>query len=193
MSGFPAYQVFGNIVHMDHVWGDDWCHAQGVVDSDPPPKRRRGKSRPAMAVEDEIRQASEQFYEALAHEINGDSGPMMEVWSHGSDVTVMHPLGGRETGWEEVRASWEQAAQAFSEGQVSLVSLVVVPLADDVAYTLGTEHGQAKLGDETVGIDWRVTNIYRREGGEWKMVHHHADVSPEVMEVLERQEVQQSR
>jgi ketosteroid isomerase-like protein len=146
-----------------------------------------------MALEDEIRQASEQFYEALAHEINGDPGPMMEVWSHGSDVTVMHPLGGRETGWEEVRASWEQAAQAFSEGKVSLVSLVVVPLADDVAYTLGTEHGQAKLGDETVGIDWRVTNIYRREGGEWKMVHHHADVSPEVMEVLERQEVQQSR
>jgi ketosteroid isomerase-like protein len=145
-----------------------------------------------MAVEDEIRQASEQFYEALAHEINGDSGPMMEVWSHGSDVTVMHPLGGRETGWEEVRASWEQAAQAFSEGQVSLVSLVVVPLSDDVAYTLGTEHGQAKLGEETVGINWRVTNIYRREGEEWKMVHHHADVSPEVMEVLERQEVQQS-
>jgi SnoaL-like domain len=106
-----------------------------------------------MAVEDEIRQASEQFYEALAHEINGDPGPMMEVWSHGSDVTVMHPLGGRETGWEEVRASWEQAAKAFSEGKVSLVSLVVVPLADDVAYTLGTEHGQAKIGDETVGID----------------------------------------
>ena len=51
-----------------------------------------------MAVEDKIRQASEQFYEALAHEINGDPGPMMEVWSHGSDVTVMHPLGGRETG-----------------------------------------------------------------------------------------------
>ena len=138
-----------------------------------------------MAVEDEIQQASEQFYEALNRMLNGDLEPMMEVWSHGSDVATMHPLGGRETGWEEVRASWEQAAQAFSEGLVSIVSLVVVPLSDDVAYTLGTEHGEAKLGDETVGIDWRVTNIYRREGGEWKMVHHHADVSPEVMEALQ--------
>ena len=47
-----------------------------------------------MAVEDEIRQASEQFYAALNREINGDPGPMLEVWSHGSDVSTMHPLGG---------------------------------------------------------------------------------------------------
>jgi hypothetical protein len=54
-----------------------------------------------------------------------------------------------------------------------------------VVYTLGTENGQAKLGDETVGVDWRVTNIYRREEGEWKMVLHHTDVSPELVEVLQ--------
>jgi len=137
-----------------------------------------------MAVEDEVRQASEQFYEALNRAINGDPVPIIEVWSHGSDVTAMHPLGGRETGWEEVRASWEQVAQGFSDGQVSIEDLVVVPLSDDVAYTLGTEHGQAKLGEETVSIDWRVTNIYRREEGEWNIVHHHTDVSPALVEVL---------
>src|SRR5918994_286324 len=113
-----------------------------------------------MAVEDEIRQASEQFYEALNRTINGDSGSMMEVWSHGSEVTALHPLGGRETGWREVRASWEQVAQEFSDGQVSIEDLVVVPLSADVAYTLGTEHGQAKLREETVGIDWRGGKIY---------------------------------
>jgi hypothetical protein len=29
-----------------------------------------------------------------------------------------------------------------------------------------------------------VTNIYRREGGGWKMVHHHTDVSPAMVEAL---------
>ena len=139
-----------------------------------------------MAVEDEIRQASEQFYVAITRAINGDPGPMTEVWSHGSDVATLHPLGGRETGWEEGRASWEQVAQAFSDGQVSIEDLVVVPLSEDVAYTLGSEHGQAKLGDQTVGIDWRVTNIYRHEEGEWKVVLHHTDVSPTLVEVLNR-------
>src|ERR671916_1623550 len=140
-----------------------------------------------MAVEDDIQQASEQFYAAINRAINGDPAPMMEVWSHGSDVTAMHPLGGQQTGWEEVRASWEQVAQqGFSDGQVSLDGLTIVPLSDDVVYTLGTEHGQAKLGDETVGIDWRATNIYRREEGEWKVVHHHAEVSPALVQALDR-------
>ncbi len=146
-----------------------------------------------MAAEDEVRQASEQFYAALNRALNGDPGQLMDVWSHGSDVATMHPLGGRELGWEEVRAGWEQAAQAFSDGQVSLDDLVVVSLTDDVAYTLGTEHGQAMLGDETVSFDWRATNIYRREGGGWKMVHHHADVSPALMEALDRLGAQQGQ
>jgi ketosteroid isomerase-like protein len=146
-----------------------------------------------MAVEDEIRQASEQFYAALNRMLNGDLRPLMEVWSHGSGVSAMHPFGSRSLGWEEVRAGWEQAAQAFSDGQVALDDLVVFPISGDVAYTLGTEHGQAKVGEESIRIDWRATNIYRREGGGWKIVHHHTDVSPAVVEVIDRLGAQQGR
>jgi hypothetical protein len=68
----------------------------------------------AMAAEDEIRQASEQFYAALNRTLDGgDSGPMeQQIWSQGSDVSAMHPFGGRMLGWEEVGASWEQVAIA---------------------------------------------------------------------------------
>jgi ketosteroid isomerase-like protein len=137
-----------------------------------------------MAAEDEVRQASEQFYAALNRTLNGDPGPMEEIWSHGSDVSGMHPFGGRLLGWEEVRASWEQAAQAFSDGQVALDDIVVVPITEDAVYTLGTEHGQGRVGDELVRIEWRVTNIYRREADGWKIVHHHTDFSKEVAEAL---------
>src|SRR5687767_6528276 len=138
-----------------------------------------------MAAEDEVRQASEQFYAALNSVLDGgDSGPMEEIWSHGSDVSAMHPFGDRMLGWDEVGASWEQAAQAFSGGQVALDEMAVVPISEDAAYTLGTEHGQARIGEETVGIDWRVTNIYRRETDRWKIVHHHTDFSSEVAEAL---------
>ena len=137
-----------------------------------------------MALEDDVRQASEQFYAALNSTLDGDSSPMEQIWSHGSDVSAMHPFGGRILGWDEVRASWEQAAQAFSGGQVALDEMVVVPITEDAAYTLGTEHGQGRLGDETVGIEWCVTNAYRREADGWKIVHHHTDFSTEVAQAL---------
>ena len=137
-----------------------------------------------MAAEDEVRHASERFYAALNSTLDGASSPMEEIWSHGSDVSAMHPFGGRMLGWEEVRAGWEQAAQAFSGGQVALDEMVVFAISEDAAYTLGTEHGQASVGDQTLRIDWRVTNIYRREAGGWKIVHHHTDFSSEVAQAL---------
>ena len=48
---------------------------------------------------------------------------------------------------------------------------------------MGTEHGQSRVGDETLRIDWRVTNAYRREADGWKIVHH-TDFSKEVAEAL---------
>jgi ketosteroid isomerase-like protein len=30
-----------------------------------------------------------------------------------------------------------------------------------------------------------VTNIYRRESGEWKLVHHHSDISVAMTDALE--------
>ena len=70
-----------------------------------------------MTVEYEIRQASEQFYAALNRVVNGDSGPMMEVWSHGPDVATMTPRGRVNLGWEEVRAGWERARSHYLRGR----------------------------------------------------------------------------
>ena len=137
-----------------------------------------------MAAEDELRQASERFYAALNSTLDGDRSPMEQIWSHGSDVSAMHPTGCRMLGWEEVGASWERAAQASSGAQVALDDMVVVPITEDAAYTLGTEHGQGSVGDQTLRIDWRVTNIYHREADGWKIVHHHTDFSSEVAQAL---------
>jgi hypothetical protein len=51
-----------------------------------------------MAAEDEVRQASERFYAALNSTLDGDSSLMEEIWSHSSDVSAMHPFGGRMGG-----------------------------------------------------------------------------------------------
>ena len=145
-----------------------------------------------MAAEDEVRQAADRFYTALNRMLNGDAGPLSEVWSHESDVTTMHPIGGRQVGWEQVGPVWEQVAHTCSGGRVWLEDQLV-RTGGDLAYEAGTERGQATMAGQTLTFDHRVTNVYRREAGGWKIVHHHTDVSPEMQELLRRLQAQQGQ
>jgi ketosteroid isomerase-like protein len=138
-----------------------------------------------MSAEDEVKGTSSKFYEALSRMATGDAGQLSDVWSHSETVTAMHPIGGEQIGWSAVRESFEQVAGLASSGYVELADQSI-QTGGDLAYELGTERGQFKLAGETIAIEQRVTNIYRREGGEWKLVHHHTDLSPAMLGVLER-------
>src|SRR5579864_1798487 len=107
----------------------------------------RGLGGHPMAAEDEVRQASDRFYAALNRMLTGDAGPMSEVWSQGPDATTMHPLGGRQVGWEQVRPTWEQVAQIASQGQVRLHDQLV-RAGGDLAYEVGTERGEGTLAGQ---------------------------------------------
>ena len=138
-----------------------------------------------MTALDEIRQASEQFYAALTEMANGEASSMSPVWAHGNDVTALHPIGGRQEGWDETRSSFEQVGSLASGGQVQLRDQMI-QVGTDLAYEVGIEEGEITLAGEQVSINQRVTNVYRREDGTWKMVHHHTDLSPEMIDLLRR-------
>lgn len=138
-----------------------------------------------MASEGDVRAASEQFYAALNSMLNGDAGPMKDIWSHSGAVTTMHPIGGRETGWDAVRNSWEQVAGIASGGQVRLGDQNI-QAGEDMAYEIGIEHARFSLAGQSVTGEARVTNVYRRETSGWKIVHHHTDSVPEMIGVLTR-------
>jgi ketosteroid isomerase-like protein len=142
-----------------------------------------------MSAENEVRKASKQFYAALNRMANGDASSMADAWSHSATVTTMHPTGGREVGWDEVKGPWGQVAQMASDGQVNLNDQLI-QVDGDMAYEVGTEQGQATMAGEQVVFNQRVTNIYRRENGTWKIVHHHSDLSPAVLEILGRLQAQ---
>lgn len=115
---------------------------------------------------------------------NGDAGPMSAVWSHRDDVTTMHPIGGREVGWSEVEGPWSAVAELGSDGSVTRTEQLIRVIGD-CAYELTTEQVSMTLGGEPLDTEVRATNVYRLENGEWKVVHHHADTSPEMVRILE--------
>lgn len=143
-----------------------------------------------MSVEAEVRNASTQFYSALNSMVNGDAAPLSAIWSHGSTVTTMHPIGGRQVGWDDVRTSWEQVSHLATSGSVELKDQHL-HVAGDAAFEVGVEQGRFTLAGEELSIEHRVTNIYQREADGWKIVHHHTDPSPAMLDVLAR--LQQSQ
>jgi len=138
-----------------------------------------------VSKEDEVRNASKQFYTALNRMLNGDAGPLKAIWSHGSSVTTMHPIGGRQVGWEEVWGAWDQVAKVASDGKVELKDQLI-HVTGDAAYEIGVEQAQFKLAGQQVAGQIRVTNIYAREAGAWKIIHHHTDTVPAMIEILSR-------
>jgi ketosteroid isomerase-like protein len=135
-----------------------------------------------MSAEDDVKAASDRFYSALSRM---DIEQLPEIWSHSDSVTTMHPMGGEQVGWQAVRESFEQAAGAMTDAHVEIADQII-QAGDDMAYEVGIERGSAKVAGETISIEHRVTNVYRREAGGWKLVHHHTDISPAMVEILQR-------
>jgi len=138
-----------------------------------------------MSTEDEVRNASNQFYAALNKMVNGSSQSLSDIWSHNPAVTTMHPIGGRQVGWKDVWATWDQTAQVASEGQVKLEDQYIRVIGD-MAYEIGVENAGFRIAGQKVTDHVRVTNIYQKEGGTWKIVHHHSDLSPAMVEILHK-------
>ncbi|MFC7097515.1 YybH family protein [Halobaculum marinum] len=136
-----------------------------------------------VAAEDDVRAASDRFYGALEAMANGDASSMADIWSHEDDVTTMHPIGGREEGWEAVKASWDGVAAASTDGTVTRTNQVV-RVVGDAAYELCEESASMTFAGDPVAIENRATNVYRKEGDEWKIVHHHADHDAEFAELV---------
>jgi ketosteroid isomerase-like protein len=136
---------------------------------------------------DAVRDVSDQFYNALDEMANGDASAMADVWSHEDDVTTMHPIGGREEGWDAVKGSWEGVASMSEGGEVTRMDQVI-RVTGDLAYELCTESASMTIADDELSLEGRATNVYRKENSEWKIVHHHADFHAEFAEMIANME-----
>ena len=108
--------------------------------------------------------------------VNGDARPRMELWSRRDPVTLFGAIGMSESGWEKLSRTFSWVASRFSDVSDFRFDVEMVEVVGDMAYTLGFERFKASVAGrpvETVTV--RVTHIYRREDGDWKIAHRHAD------------------
>jgi len=107
---------------------------------------------------------------------NGDPEPRLRMWSSAEPVTLLGAFGPCKSGWDEVSQTFRWVAARFSNGADYSFELLAAGVSGDLAYTVGLERRAVSLdgGPVTWGAR-RVTHVYRRELGDWKIVHRHGD------------------
>jgi len=112
---------------------------------------------------------------------NGDAEPRLALWSSHEPVSV---LGAWRTaiGQAEVRDLFHTLAETFSDCTSHIYEIVSAEVIGDMAFTAGYERTQASINGERRQYVLRVTQIYRREDGEWKVAHRHGDTSESIVQ-----------
>jgi ketosteroid isomerase-like protein len=84
------------------------------------------------------------------------------------------------TGWREIAPVFERLASRFSNCESFEYEVIAAGASGDLAYIAGVEHTTAAVGDAAPeAYALRVTTVFRREDGQWKVVHRHADPVPD--------------
>jgi ketosteroid isomerase-like protein len=108
---------------------------------------------------------------------NGDVEPRVALWSH-SDPVTLFGAALSSTGWQQLSSDFATVASWFSDSEAYDVEVVAAGASGDLAYTVGYEHNTVKVNGELRTYTLRATHVYRREDGQWKIVHRHADTPP---------------
>lgn len=107
-------------------------------------------------------------------QFDGDDRPRRAIWSKVEPVSV---LGAWRSGVgrSDVVGAFEVVATNFSGCTDYSLDLVSFDVNGDMAYTVAYERISATVDGKPRTFTIRATQVYRREDGEWRVVHRHAD------------------
>ena len=107
---------------------------------------------------------------------NGRPTPFKELWSHADDITLSGGFGGTiEKGWDQISKRLDWVGAQFTNG-TNTIERISAQTSGDLGYVVQLEHirftvpGQPHQSTR----DYRVTMLFRRENGNWRIIHRQA-------------------
>jgi ketosteroid isomerase-like protein len=80
------------------------------------------------------------------------------------------------TGWGQIEPIFDRLQASFSNCTSHEHEVIAAGASGALAYIVAFEHTTASInGSPSLSYTLRATTVFRREDGEWKVVHRHAD------------------
>lgn len=136
-----------------------------------------GPAQPMQKLPPELEAAIGESHEALRRILNGDPSGYAALFADRADITLGNPFGPFGRGRPAVLAALRNAAAKYNDGSVRKVEKIAAYGSGSTFVLVEVEHDRARLGARPDFSDFsaRVTSVYERIGGRWKLVHRHAD------------------
>ncbi|MBL0727288.1 nuclear transport factor 2 family protein [Piscinibacter sp. HJYY11] len=128
----------------------------------------------APSTVDALVRNAEQGHQAL---MQGDIERYQSFLQLSDDFTLMAPFGGPPTrSGHYTPEQWAAIGRFFRHGRDSTLELIRAYEADGLVVLVATEHSHVAVG-AVPAQPWslRVTLVFREDGGQWRLVHRHAD------------------
>lgn len=105
---------------------------------------------------------------------NGDADPRRAIWSQVEPVSILGAFR-NAYGQDEVERTFRFLEDSFSDCTSYEFELQAVDVVGDMAYTAGIERISFRRDGKPTDLTLRATQVYRLEGGQWRVAHRHAD------------------
>lgn len=111
---------------------------------------------------EQVHAANELFYAAFGA---GDLDTMDRLWSKTRKVSIYHPNWQGISGREAVMRSWEAILGDGDKVDIRPVDPTII---------MGRKSATVICEEHLASVRMIATNVFVREGADWKMVHHQA-------------------
>jgi ketosteroid isomerase-like protein len=114
----------------------------------------------------------------LTEFVNGDPNAFASAWAHSADVTVAGGFGGPVVrGWDTLAPRLGRISGTYTDTEFT-TERIIAHATSELAFVVQHERF-LRPGAEHPYQEYRVTMIFRCEGGPWKLIHRHADAQME--------------
>jgi NAD(P)H-dependent FMN reductase/ketosteroid isomerase-like protein len=110
--------------------------------------------------------------------VRGEGAPLAAILTEVDPATFYGPSGNWETGAKVVAESYARGAKTFGDSSSTRLQILQSGASGTLAFWTGLQH--ASVQDEKNGkteMTLRVTEVFRFEDGDFKLVHRHADAA----------------